>query len=76
MTLPNFKTYFPGGSAVENLPAMQKMQVRTLGWEEPLEEEMATHANVLAWRIPWAGTEEPGRLKSMELQKSQTPLSD
>ena len=40
MTLPNFKTYFLGGSAVKNLSAMQKMQVQSLGWEEPLEEEM------------------------------------
>ena len=76
MTLPNFKTYFLGGSAVKNLSAMQKMQVQSLGWEEPLEEEMATHASVLAWRIPWVGREEPGRLKSMGLQKSQIPLSD
>ena len=61
---------------VKCLSTMWETRVRSLGWEEPLEEEMATHASVLAWRIPWAGTEEPGRLKSMELQKSQTPLSD
>ena len=41
------------------------MQVRSLGWEDPLEEGMATHSSVLAWRIPW--TEEPGRLQSMRL---------
>ena len=43
---------------VENSPAMQKTQVQSLGWEDPLEEEMATHYSILAWRIPW--TEEPG----------------
>ena len=45
-----------------------------LGQEDPLEEEMATHSSVLAWRIPW--TEEPGGLQSMGSQKSQTRLSD
>ena len=45
---------------VENLLAMQEMQVRSLGQEGPLEEEMATHSSVLAWEMPW--TEEPGRL--------------
>ena len=43
------------------------MWVQALGWEDPLEQEMATHSNILAWEIPW--TEEPGRLKSMGLQK-------
>ena len=50
------------GSAVQlvqNLPAMQETQVWFLGWEQPLEKEMATHSSILAWRIPW--TEEPGR---------------
>ena len=54
---------FPGGSAVKNPPAMQEMQemqVPSLGQEDPLEEGMATHYSVLAWKIPW--TEEPGRL--------------
>ena len=51
---------FPGGSAVKNLPAMQETWVRSLGWEDPLEEEMTTHSSILAWRIPW--TVEPGRL--------------
>ena len=51
---------FPGGSAVKNLPAMQEMQVQSLGWEDPLEKEMATHSSILAWEIPWM--EEPGRL--------------
>ena len=45
-------THFPGGSVVENSPAMQKTWVRSLGWEEPLEEGMATHPSILAWRIP------------------------
>ena len=42
---------FPSGSAVKNLPAMQEPQVRSLGWEDPLEEDMETHASILAWRI-------------------------
>ena len=53
-----------------NLPAMQEMQktqVRSLGQEDPLEEEMATHSSILSWRIPW--TEESGRLQSMGLQR-------
>ena len=65
---------FPGGSLVKNLPAMQEMQVHSLGGEYPLEEEMATHSSILAWRIPW--TEEPGGFQSMESQKWQTRLSD
>ena len=43
------------------------MWVRSLGWDEPLEEEMATHSRILAWRIPWS--EKPGGLQSMELHK-------
>ena len=53
---------------VKNLPAMQETQVRSLGQEDPLEKEMATHSSTLAWKIAW--TEEPGRLQSMELAKS------
>ena len=45
---------------VKNLPAMQETQVLSLGWEDPLEKEMATHSSILAWRISW--TEEPGEL--------------
>ena len=55
---------------VRNLPAMQEMQetrVQSLGGEDPLEEGMATHSSILAWRIPW--TEEPGSLQSMGLQR-------
>ena len=45
----------------------QEMQVQSLGWEDPLEKEMATHSSILAWEIPW--TEEPGGLQSMGLQR-------
>jgi len=61
---------FPGGSVVKNPPAKQEMCVQSLVWKDPLEEEMATHCNILAWRIPW--TEEPGGLQSLGSQKSQT----
>ena len=44
----------------------QKIRVLSLGWKDPLEEQMATHFSILAWKIPW--TEEPGRLQSTELQ--------
>ena len=47
---------------VKNLPTMQDMWVWSLGWEDPLENEMAPHYNIFTWRIPW--TEEPGRLHS------------
>ena len=43
---------------VKSLPAMQEIWVQSLGWENPLEKEMATHSNIVVWRIPW--TEEPG----------------
>ena len=52
---------------VKNPPAVQETQVQSLGQEGPLEGEMATHASLLAWRIPW--TEELGRLQSMESQR-------
>ena len=52
---------------VKNPPAMQETPVPFLGWEDPLEKEMATHSRVLAWKIPW--TEEPGGLESMESQR-------
>ena len=41
---------------IKNLPAMQETQIRSLGWEDPLEEEMATHSGILAWKIPWTET--------------------
>ena len=53
--------------------AMQEMQVWSLGWEDPLEKEMATHSSILAWEIPWS--EKPGRLQSMGSPKSQTWVS-
>ena len=59
---------------LKNLPAMQEMQVRSLGLKDPLEEEMATHSSIFAWRSPQ--TEEPGRLQSMGSQKSSTQLSE
>ena len=52
---------------LKRLPAMQETWVRSLGQENPLENEMATHSNILAWRIPW--TEEPGGLQSTGLQR-------
>ena len=58
---------------VKYLPAKQERRVRSLNWEDPLEEEMAAHSSILAWRIPW--TEEPGGLQSMGSQ-SRTRLSD
>ena len=58
---------FPIAQMVKNLPAVQETQVRSLGQEDPLEKEMATHSSILAWRIPW--TEEPGGLQSMRLQR-------
>ena len=48
---------------VKRLPAMQETRVQSLGWEDLLEKEMATHSSILAWKIPW--TVEPGRLQSM-----------
>ena len=54
---------------VKNLPAMQETGVQSLGWEDPLKKEMATHSSILAWKIPWM--EESGGLQSMESQ-SQT----
>ena len=61
---------FPGGTVGKNPPAMQEMQqtqVRSLGGEDPLEQEMETHSRILAWRISW--TEEPGGLQSTGSQR-------
>ena len=52
---------------LKHLPGMLETQVRSLGWEDPLEKEMATHSSTLAWRIPWR--EEPGRLQFMGSQR-------
>ena len=61
------QTGFPGDSVVKNLPAKQETQIGSLGWEDPLEKEMASHSSVLAWEIPW--TEELGGLESIGLQR-------
>ena len=55
---------------VKNLPMqeMQEMWIQSLGWEDPLEKEMATHSSILAWEIPW--TKEPGELQSKGSQES------
>ena len=52
---------------VKSLPAMWETWVQSLGWEDLLEKEMATHSNILSWKIPW--TEEPGSLQSMGSQR-------
>ena len=65
---------FPGGSAVKNLPAMQERQeipVQSLGWEDPLEEAMATQSSILSRKIPW--TEKPVGLQSMGTQHQTRP---
>ena len=61
----NTNVDFPGGSAVKNPPVKQETRVRSPGGEDPLEEGVATHSSILAWRIPW--TEEPGGLQSIGL---------
>ena len=58
---------------IKSPPTKQEMQVQSLGQEDTLEKEMATHSTILAWEIPW--TQESGSLQSMELQKSQTRLA-
>ena len=61
-------------SVAKNLPAVQEIQVPSLGQKDSLEKDMATNSSILAWKIPWM--EKPSRLQSMGLQKSQTQLSD
>ena len=62
------KCLFPGGSeTVKRLSTIRETQVRSLGWEDPLEKEMAIHSRTIAWKIPW--TEEPGSLQSLWLQR-------
>ena len=69
MTFPSVVFLFSSlvAQMVKNLPAMQETWVRSLGWEDPLEKEIATPSSILAWEIPW--TEEPGGLRSMESQR-------
>ena len=55
------------GQSVKNLPAVPETQIQSLGWEDPLEKEMATHSSILAWKMSW--TEEPGGLQSMGSQR-------
>ena len=59
---------------VKRLPAMRETQDPSLGWEDPLEKEMASYTSTLAWKIPW--TKEPGKLQSMVSQRVKTGLSD
>ena len=60
---------------VKRLPTMWEIWVQSLGWEDPLEKEMATHSSILAWKIPWM--EEPGKLQSVRgVAKNQTRLSN
>ena len=59
---------------VKNPPAKQETGVQSLGWEDPLEKEMATHSCILVWEIPW--TEEPGGLQSVGSKKSWTQESE
>ena len=65
--LVQLQWFFKKAQMVKHLPAVQETWVRSLGWEDPLEKEMAPHSSTLAWKILW--TEEPGRLQSMELQR-------
>ena len=62
---------FSGGTVIKNLHAVQELQetwVQSLDWEDPLEQGMAVHSSILAWKIPW--TEEPGRLQAMGSQRA------
>ena len=67
MTEVTYHLSSPGGSVIKNSPVIQETWVRSLGQEDPLEKETATHSSILAWEISW--TEEPGRLQSMGLQR-------
>ena len=69
LNLDNFRRFGASlvAQLVKNLPAVQETRVRFLGWEDPLEKEMATHSSILAWKISW--TEGPGGLQSMGSQR-------
>ena len=60
---------FPGGSVVNSSPTKQEIWVRSLGQEDPLGKEMATHFSIVSWKIPW--TEEPGGLQSIGSQRDR-----
>ena len=66
---PSFQPNYTSrvAQSVKNLPAVQETWVQSLGWEDPLEKEMATHSSIIAWKISW--TEEPGELQSMGSQR-------
>ena len=64
------KEGFPGASVVKNPSAKQEIRVQSLSWEDPLEEEMATHSRILAWEIPW--TEKSRELQSMRSKELDT----
>ena len=64
--IPSFRASLVA-QTVKRLPAVRETRVQSLGWEDALEKEMATHSSTLAWKIPW--TEEPDRLQSMALQR-------
>ena len=59
---------------VKNLPAMQEMRIQSLGWEDPLEKEMATSSSILVWEIPWT-EEQPGRLQFMVAEESDMTVT-
>ena len=66
-TLIPFSSASPVAQMVKHLPTMWETQVRSLGWEDPLEKEMAIHSSILAWKIPWTG--KPDNLQSMGSQR-------
>ena len=76
MTFTSLDTFgLSCGSVVKNMPTMQETWIRSLGWENPLENEMATHSTILSWEIPLT-EEQPGGIQSMISQRSQIGLSD
>ena len=66
-TIINYYCYSLVTQMVKHLPTMRETRVQSLGQDDPLEKEMATHSSTLAWKIPW--TEEPGRLQSLGSQR-------
>ena len=75
ISIPWSSWTFLAAQTVKRLPTMWEIWVQSLGWEDLLEKEMATHSSILAWKIPW--TEEPGKLQSVRgVAKNQTRLSN